>query len=81
MEIGRMTDKPLKKQALKKRLLMPQWMSDANAVRREEGIKGMIKKGGWGLFAAFFVMYLIRDTILYVLPFMLGANCLTEIFQ
>ena len=76
-----MSDKPIEKQAVKKRFLMPQWMLEANAVRKEEGIAGMIKKGGWSLFAAFFVFYLIRDTILYVIPFMLGANCLTETFQ
>ena len=76
-----MSNPPLTDPKPKRRFLVPQWIVEANAVRKEEGIKGMIKKGGWRLFAAFFIFYLIRDTILYVLPFMLGANCLTEYFQ
>tara|TARA_Y100001954_G_C15772731_1_gene585354 strand:- start:211 stop:393 length:183 start_codon:yes stop_codon:yes gene_type:complete len=60
---------------------MPQWILEANEVRKQDGMKGMIKKGGWRLIAAFFIFYLIRDTILYVIPFMLGANCLTDMFQ
>ena len=50
-------------------------------VRKAEGMKGMIKKGGWRLLAAFFIFYLVRDTILYVIPFMLGANWLSDWFQ
>ncbi len=65
----------------KRRKLMPQWIQEANAVRQEEGFKGMIKKGGWRLLLAFFLFYLIRDTIIYVIPFMFGANCLNEYFQ
>ena len=65
----------------KRRLLMPQWILEANAVRKAEGMKGMIKKGGWRLLAAFFIFYLVRDTILYVIPFMLGANWLSDWFQ
>ena len=65
----------------KRRFLMPQWILEANEVRKQDGMKGMIKKGGWRLIVAFFIFYLIRDTILYVIPFMLGANCLTDMFQ
>ena len=71
------TQNPVKK----RRFLMPQWILEANEVRKKDGMKGMIKKGGWRLLAAFFIFYLIRDTILYVIPFMLGANCLTDMFQ
>lgn len=34
---------------------------------RASGLKGVFKKYGWKIFAVFFVYYLIRDLILYVL--------------
>ena len=71
----------LQDQPFKKRRWVPRWITEANTVRQEEGFKGMVKKGGWRLLAAFFLFYLVRDTILYVIPFMLGANCLSEYFQ
>ena len=76
-----MSGKTDKNQAVKKRRFIPQWIQEANAVRQKEGFKGMLKKGGWRLLLAFFLFYLIRDTIIYVIPFMLGANCLNEYFQ
>lgn len=76
-----MSETPTEQPKRKKRWFMPKWIVEANEVRKAEGIRGMIKKGGWRLLAAFFIFYLIRDTLLYVVPFMLGANCLTEYFQ
>ena len=81
MENTAMTENPIIDQEVKKRRFMPQWIHEANVIRKKEGIKGMLKKGGWRLLVAFFIFYLIRDTILYVIPLMLGANCLTEYFQ
>ena len=34
---------------------------------KESGFKGLIKEGGWKLLIGFFLYYLIRDTILYIL--------------
>lgn len=34
---------------------------------RELGLKGVIKKYGWRIFVVFFIYYLIRDIILYLL--------------
>tara|TARA_B100001758_G_C18159614_1_gene478423 strand:+ start:432 stop:620 length:189 start_codon:yes stop_codon:yes gene_type:complete len=34
---------------------------------RESGFKGLIKEGGWKLVIYFFLYYLIRDTILYII--------------
>ena len=37
------------------------------AIYKESGFKGLIKEGGWKLLFFFFMYYLIRDSILYIL--------------
>ena len=37
------------------------------AIFKESGYKGLIKEGGWKLLFFFFMYYLIRDSILYIL--------------
>ena len=34
---------------------------------KEKGFKGLIKEGGWRLVFFFFMYYLIRDSILYII--------------
>jgi len=34
---------------------------------RKDGFKGVLKEGGWKIFFYFFMFYLIRDSILYIL--------------
>ena len=34
---------------------------------KQDGFKGVLKKGGWRMLMYFFLFYLIRDTILYIL--------------
>ena len=34
---------------------------------KKSGFKGLIKEGGWKLLFLFFMYYLIRDSILYIL--------------
>lgn len=46
---------------------IPVLLSEIRQTFKESGFKGVFKKYGWKLFAAFFVYYLIRDTILYIL--------------
>ena len=37
------------------------------AIFKESGFKGLFKEGGWKLLFFFFMYYLIRDSILYIL--------------
>jgi hypothetical protein len=57
-----------------KRVLIPTFIRKYVQIFRKEGFKGLIKKGGWRLLLGFILFYLIRDTILYVIPFLLIAN-------
>ena len=34
---------------------------------RKDGLKGVLKQGGWKIVFYFFLYYLIRDAILYIL--------------
>jgi len=34
---------------------------------RKDGLKGILKQGGWKVLFYFFMFYLIRDTILYII--------------
>ena len=36
-------------------------------IYKQKGFKGLIKEGGWKLLFFFFMYYLIRDSILYIL--------------
>jgi len=51
--------------------LKPKFIRKYTDVYRKDGFRGVVKKGGWKLLFYFFMFYLIRDTILYILPFYL----------
>jgi hypothetical protein len=36
-------------------------------IYKEDGFKGVLKEGGWRIVIYFFLFYLIRDTILYII--------------
>ena len=58
-----------------KKFFIPKWMSKYTDIYRKEGFKGLIKKGGWKLLVSFFVFYLIRDLILYILiPYLIAKG-------
>lgn len=58
-----------------RKFLTPKWVDRYADIYRQEGFKGVIKKGGWKLLAAFFLFYLIRDSILYLLiPFLVAKG-------
>ena len=58
-----------------KKFLTPKWVDFYANIYRQEGFKGVIKKGGWKLVIAFFLFYLIRDSILYLLiPFLVAKG-------
>lgn len=43
------------------------FLSKYIAIYKQYGFKGLIKEGGWKLLFFFFMYYLIRDSILYIL--------------
>jgi len=45
------------------------------AERRELGWSGLLRKRGWTLVVVFLLLYIIRDTLLYiVIPFAIAAG-------
>ena len=51
----------------RRRLLVPRFIAAEVVLWRELGLRGYIRKRGFWLFAAVFVFYLVRDSILYIL--------------
>ena len=47
--------------------LKPKFIKKYTDIYKNDGFKGLVKKGGWKLLFYFFIFYLIRDTILYIL--------------
>ena len=43
------------------------FLAKYTAIFKENGFKGLIKEGGWKLLFFFFMYYLIRDSILYII--------------
>ena len=52
-----------------RKFLKSAWMEKYTEIYRASGWRGLLKAGGIKLIIAFFVFYLIRDSILYILPF------------
>jgi len=52
---------------------MKEWAS----LFRERGFKGIVKEKGWRILLLFIGVYLIRDTILYIIIpyFIIGSSC------
>ncbi|MDA9808384.1 hypothetical protein N9B89_03265 [Flavobacteriales bacterium] len=50
-----------------KKLLRVKFLEEYIAVFKEDGFKGVLRKGGWKIVFYFFMFYLIRDSILYIL--------------
>ena len=50
-----------------KKLLRVKFLEEYIAVFKEDGFKGVLRKGGWKILFYFFMFYLIRDSILYIL--------------
>ncbi|GIV33194.1 MAG: hypothetical protein KatS3mg031_0729 [Chitinophagales bacterium] len=63
-----------------RRFFTPKWVQRYKEIYRQEGIKGLIKKGGWRLLVILFLYYLIRDSILYILIPYLVAKGLWNVF-
>ena len=50
-----------------KDLFKSKFLRKYTAIYKENGFKGVLKEGGWRVIAYFFLFYLIRDTILYII--------------
>ena len=56
----------------------PKFIIEWGEIRREGGYKLLFKKKGWIFVFAFFMFYLIRDSILYLLiPYLMMKNIFT----
>ena len=55
-----------------RKLLKPNWLEKYTEIYRKSGWRGIIKEGGAKVIIAFFLFYLIRDSILYILPLYIG---------
>lgn len=52
-----------------------QAIQDCRATFKEGGIKAVIRRYGWKIFAIFFVYYLVRDVTLYILiPYLIAKH-------
>ena len=47
---------------------------------KNDGLRGLIKKEGWSIVAFFFLFYLIRDSIIYILIPYIGISGLSSCF-
>ncbi len=55
--------------------LKPKFIRKYTQIYKEDGFKGLVKKGGWKLLFYFFMFYLIRDSILYLLiPYLIAKG-------
>jgi len=53
----------------------PKFITDWLAIYREGGFIHLMKKKGWKVVFAFFMFYLIRDTILFIIiPYLAYSN-------
>ena len=57
-----------------RKFLKPAWLEKYTEIYRKSGWRGIVKAGGIKLMIAFFMFYLIRDSILYILPIYLGIQ-------
>ncbi len=47
--------------------LTPKFLRKYVSIFKQDGIKGVLKEGGWKIVVYFFLFYLVRDTILYII--------------
>ena len=56
----------------------PNFIKEWGDIRREGGYKLLIRKKGWTVVLAFFVFYLIRDSIPYlIIPYLMVTNTIS----
>lgn len=53
-------------------------LSEVRKTFKEKGFKGVVKRYGWKIFAAFFAYYLVRDVTLYIIfPYLVAKHLLS----
>ena len=57
-----------------RKILKPAWLEKYTKIYKESGWRAVVKEGGIKLIIAFFLFYLIRDSILYLLPLYIGMQ-------
>ena len=51
------------------------WLKEIRGTFKEAGLKGVFRRYGWKVFAAFFMYYLVRDITLYILiPYLITKH-------
>ena len=56
----------------------PGFIREWGDIRREGGYKLLIRKKGWTVVLAFFMFYLIRDSILYlIIPYLMMKDIIS----
>ena len=54
-------------------------ISHYTSIFKKDGLKGVLKEGGWKVLFYFFMFYLIRDTILYIIiPYLIIKGIIVE---
>ena len=61
-------------------VLLSVMISNKVATFKVDGIRALIKKEGWSIVAIFFLFYLIRDSIIYILIPYIGISSLSSCF-
>tara|TARA_Y100001968_G_C18920406_1_gene509508 strand:- start:127 stop:324 length:198 start_codon:yes stop_codon:yes gene_type:complete len=57
-----------------RKILKPNWFEKYKKIYKDSGWRGVFKAGGFKLIIAFFLFYLVRDSILYLLPLYFGLQ-------
>tara|TARA_Y100001970_G_C13651376_1_gene563744 strand:+ start:222 stop:425 length:204 start_codon:yes stop_codon:yes gene_type:complete len=63
-----------------KEKLIPKLIKEYIEIYKEHGLKELFKQGGYKLILIIFIYYLIRDTILYVIPFLIAYYGINNLF-
>tara|TARA_B100000953_G_C17875858_1_gene376353 strand:- start:262 stop:465 length:204 start_codon:yes stop_codon:yes gene_type:complete len=63
-----------------KDILIPSFLKEYINFYREFGLKALFKKSGYKLILLIFIFYFIRDTILYVIPFLIAYYGFSNLF-
>jgi len=50
-----------------KNLFKSKFLSKYSQIYKQDGFKGVVKEGGWKILIYFFLFYLIRDSLLYII--------------
>jgi len=56
----------------------PDFIREWGDIRRKGGYKLLVREKGWTVVLAFFIFYLIRDSILYlIIPYLMMKNIIS----